>query len=106
VGNRIDLAKKFMEAQRDNKPDDAIAMLADDVTSSNPMTGTQSGKAAVEAGMRNQPPAPFEIQWGEPQENGDEVKVVGEGSPFGPIQIVLGFNGSDQINKIDIGLAT
>jgi hypothetical protein len=106
MASRIEMAKTFMAAQRDNKPDDAIALLADDVTASNPMTGTQTGKAAVEAGMRNQPPPPFEIQWGEPEEVGDDVKIVGQGSPFGPIQILLGFNASDQINKIDIGLAT
>src|SRR4051812_11898083 len=59
--------------------DDAIAMLADDVVSSNPMTGTQTGKAAVEAGIRGQPAGGggFNITWGEPMVEGNTVSIVG-----------------------------
>jgi hypothetical protein len=47
----------------------------------------------------------MQLTWSEPEEDGDEVKVLGSGSPFGTIKVVFGFNGDDQINKIDIGLA-
>jgi hypothetical protein len=38
-------------------------------------------------------------------QDGEGMKIVGTGSPCGPIKIVLSFNGDDQINKIDAGLA-
>ena len=107
MANRSDLAKQFMSLQADGKTDDAIAMLADDVVASNPMTGTQTGKPAVEAGIRSQPAGGggMTITWGEPAVDGDVAHGRRAGSPFGPIKIILGFNASDQINKIDIGLA-
>jgi hypothetical protein len=97
-----------MELQRDNKIDESLAMLADDVVATNPMTGTQTGKAAVEAGIRNRPQGggAGDITWSEPAEEGSDIKIVGTGSPFGPIRILLGFDGSDKINKIDIGLGS
>jgi hypothetical protein len=106
MANRGELAQQFLSLQTDGKTDDAIAMLADDVVASNPMTGMQTGKPAVEAGIRNQPAGSggFTIDWGAPAVDGDTVSIVGTGSPFGPIKITLGFNGSDQINKLDIGL--
>jgi hypothetical protein len=107
MADRSELAKKFMALQADGKTDDAIAMLADDVVASNPMTGTQTGKAAVEGGIRTQPAGGggFTIDWQEPTVEGDTATIIGTGSPFGPIKVVIGFNGSDQVNKIDIGLA-
>ena len=105
MGDRAALATKFMSLQEEGKTDDALAMLADDVVASNPMTGTQTGKPAVEAGIRSQPAGgSMGITWGAPAVDGDIVSIVGTGSPFGPIKITMGFNGSDQINKIDIGL--
>jgi hypothetical protein len=71
----------------------------------NPMTGTMNGKAALQAAMANAPAGQMQITWGEPTEDGDNVTVVGSGSPFGNIKVILGFNASDEINKIDIGLA-
>jgi hypothetical protein len=105
MADRGALAQKFMSLQEEGKTDDAIAMLADDVVASNPMTGTQTGKPAVEAGIRSQPGGGgMGITWGAPDVSGDTVTIVGTGSPFGPIKITMGFNGSDQINKLDIGL--
>ena len=106
MASRVELTRQFMELLRDGKVDEAVAMLADDVVASNPMTGTQTGKAAVEAGMRNRPAGggAANIQWSDPEEEGDTVKIIGTGSPFGPIKIVMGFNASDQINKFDIGM--
>jgi hypothetical protein len=94
-----------MQLQADQKREESLGMLSEDVTMTNPMTGTISGKAALQAAMANQPQGQMQINWGEPTEEGDNVTVVGTGSPFGPIKLVLGFNASDEINKIDIGLA-
>lgn len=105
MGDRAALAQQFMSLQEAGKTDDVIAMLADDVVASNPMTGSQTGKPAVEAGLRSQPQGnAMGITWGAPAVDGDVVTIVGTGSPFGPIKITMGFNASDQINKIDIGL--
>ena len=109
MASRIDLARQYMELQRDQKTEESLALLADDVVMSNPMSGTITGKAALQSAMANRPAgggaAGMNISWGDPEEDGDSVKIVGTGSPFGPVKIVLGFDGSDQINKIDIGLA-
>ncbi|HXF50916.1 MAG TPA: nuclear transport factor 2 family protein [Dehalococcoidia bacterium] len=106
MGDRIALARRYLELQRDGKIDEAVAMLADDVVSSNPMTGTQTGKAAVEAGIRNRPAGGgMQLQWSEPELEGDNVKIVATGAPFGPIKVVLGFNDEDKINRIEVGLA-
>jgi hypothetical protein len=105
MASKSDLAKQFMSLTEAGKTDDVVAMLAEDVVASNPMTGTQTGKAAVEAGIRSQPAGnAMGIVWGDPTVDGDVATIVGTGSPFGPIKLVVGFNGSDQINKIDIGL--
>ena len=108
MADRKELAQQYMALQRGGKIEEALAMLTDDVVASNPMTGTQTGKAAVEAGIRNRPAgaAGANIEWSEPVDEGDTVKIVGTGSPFGPIRILVGFNTDDKINKIDIGLAT
>ena len=107
MASRAELARQFMELLRGGKVDEAVAMLADDVVASNPMTGTQTGKAAVEAGIRNRQPGAWaaNTQSSDPEEEGDTVKIIGAGSPHGPIKIVVGFNASDQINRLDTGLA-
>ncbi len=107
MADRLGLAKRYIQLQTDGKIDEAVAMLAEDVVASNPMTGTQTGKAAVEAGIRNRPAGGggMQLQWSEPEAEGDAVKIVATGAPFGPIKITLGFNDQDQINKIDVGLA-
>ncbi len=53
--SRVELARRQMELTREGKIDEALAMLADDVVASNPITGTITGKAAVEASIRNRP---------------------------------------------------
>lgn len=110
MASRAELTKQYMGLQREQKVDEMVDMLADDVTMTNPMTGTISGKEALANQMRN--PAAgggggggMTLEWSEPEEDGDSVKILGTGSPFGTIKIVLGFNGADKINKIDAGLA-
>jgi hypothetical protein len=105
VASRTELAKQYMQLQADQKREESMDMLSEDVTMTNPMTGTMSGKAALQAAMANAPAGQMQIDWGEPAEDGDAVTVVGTGSPFGNIKVVLGFNPSDEINQIDIGLA-
>jgi hypothetical protein len=109
MADRIQLARQYMEAQRDGKIDDAVAMLADDVVMSNPMTGTTTGKSAAEAGLRTRPAGgggAGNLTWREPVEADGAVKIVGDGSPFGPIRILISFNDEDQIAKVDVGLGS
>ena len=103
--SRIDLFTTFMTHQFEGHLDDAIAMLADDVVLTDPMTGAATGKAAVEAAMRGRPPgaSDMNLTWSEPEIDGDTVKLVGSGGPF-PITVAVRFDAADRINKIDIGL--
>jgi hypothetical protein len=102
--DRIELFNQFMTHQVEGRLDDAIAMLADDVVLSDPMSGTSTGKAAVETTMRGRPPGGGDmgITWSEPEIEGDSVKVVGSGAPF-PIVVMVDFDAADKIKKIDIG---
>jgi ketosteroid isomerase-like protein len=109
MADRMALARKYMEAQRDGKVDDAVALLADDVVMVNPMTGTTTGKAAAEQGLRNRPAGgggAGNITWREPVDAEGAVKIVGEGSPFGPIRILISFNDKELISKVDVGLGS
>lgn len=36
--------------------------------------------------------------------DGDTVKIIGIGSPFGPVVVVVRLNRPDKINKIEISL--
>lgn len=111
VATRIELTKQYMEFQRDQKYDELLAALADDVTISSPMTGTISGKDAVSEQIKNMPigrggDSPMgNITWQDPEAEGDDVKVLGTGSPMGTLKIQLGFNDDDLINKVEMGLA-
>ena len=106
MASRLEIAKQYLELQQERKTDEAVALLADDVVLTNPMTGAITGKTALEQQMRN--PAMdgnMQLTWSEPEADGDGVKIVASGSPFGTIQVVVGFNAADQISTIDIGLA-
>jgi hypothetical protein len=98
-----------MGLMQEQKMDEALDMLADDVTMSNPMTGTISGKQALVDQMKNRPMGGggggMNLTWSDPEEEGDTIKILGSGSPFGTIKILLSFNAEDKINKIDAGLA-
>ncbi len=111
MATRIELTKQYMEYQRDQKYDELIEVLADDVMMSSPMTGTISGKDAVSEQIKNIPmghggDSPMgNITWQDPEAEGDDVKVLGTGSPMGTLKILLSFNDDDQINRIGMGLA-
>lgn len=111
MATRIELAQQYMDYQRDKKTDELVAMLADDVTMSSPMSGTISGKDALAEQIKNLPMSgggdgPMgNITWADPEAEGDDVKVLGSGSPMGTLKILLGFNDDDQVNKIELGLA-
>ncbi len=100
-----------MAFQTEQKLDELLEMLADDVTMSNPMTGTISGKDALAEQMKNRPMggggnSPMgNVTWSDPEEEGDDLKVLGTGGSFGTLKILLGFNDDDKINKIEAGLA-
>jgi hypothetical protein len=103
MADKIDLFRTFMTHQTEGRIDDAIAMLADDVVMNEPMTGTSTGKAAVEAVMRGRPPGGDDgLTWSEPKEDGDTVTLLGSGGPF-QIAVVVGFDAADKIRSIDIG---
>jgi hypothetical protein len=104
VADRIELFRAFMTHQTEGRLDDAIAMLADDVVMTEPMTGTSTGKAAVAAVMRNRPPGGGDmgLTWSDPEMDGDTVKLVGAGGPF-PIVVQVTFGATDRITLIDIG---
>lgn len=108
MADRIEIARKYLQAQRDGRVEEAVSYLADDVVLVNPMTGTVTGKAAAEQSLRNRPAtgAGFTITWREPELVDGNVKIVGDGSPFGPIRILISFNDQDQITKVDVGLGT
>jgi hypothetical protein len=108
MADHIATARDYMAFQAAGKVDEAVALLADDVVISNPMTGTTTGKSAAEAGMRNRPAGggAAGITWRDPAADGDNVKIVGDGSPFGPVRILISFNDADLITKVDIGLGS
>ncbi len=108
MADRIQTARDYMAFQAAGKVDEAVALLADDVVISNPMSGTTTGKAAAEAGMRTRPAggAAAGISWREPAADGENVKIVGDGSPFGPVRILISFAADDKITKVDIGLGS
>lgn len=109
MASKIDLAKQYMGLLQERKMEEMMDMLADDATMSNPMTGTINGKEALAEQMRNRPMGGggggMNLTWSDPEEEGDAVKILGSGSPFGTIKILLSFNAEDKINKIDAGLA-
>ncbi len=107
MASKVELAKLYMELQSEQKTDEMLTMMSDDVSMTNPMTGTTTGKEALAEQMRNRPMGGggMTIDWSEPEEDGDGVKILGAGSPFGTIKLVLSFNGDDEINKIEAGLA-
>jgi len=107
MADRIEIARKYLQAQRDGTIEEAVALLAEDVELVNPMTGTVKGKAAAEQSLRNRPAgAGFQISWREPELVDGNVKIVGDGSPFGPVRIIFSFNDKDEITKVDVGLGT
>ncbi len=106
--DHLDIVRRYIAAQRDNRIDDALALVADDVVLVNPTLGTFNGKPAVEVVWRTRPargPGAPGISFGEPVIAGDEVKLPGIG-PFGAFRILFAFNAGDLITKVDIGLGT
>jgi hypothetical protein len=107
MATKIELAKRYIELQRDHNTDEMIAMLADDVVMTTPMTGTVAGKAALEQQLRAAPAhgGGMTITWLEPEEDGENIKVIGTGTPFGNVKVLLSFNGDDKLARIEAGLA-
>lgn len=110
MASKVELAKQYMGLMQEQKMDEMLEMMSDDVTMSNPMTGTTTGKQALADQMKNRPAGGgagggMNLTWSDPEEEGDAVKILGSGSPFGTIKILLSFDANDKINKVDAGLA-
>ena len=111
MATRIELTKQYMNHLRDQKIDKLLETLADDVTMSSPMTGMISGKDAVSEQIKNIPMggggnSPMgDITWQDPEEAGEDIQVLGTGSPMGTLKILISFNDDDQISRIGMGLA-
>jgi len=100
------LARRYLDLQRENKLDDLLALMADDVSFTLPMAGTTTGKPAVEKQFRARPAGErlSKLDWADPTEDGDTVTLVGTGGQFGAIRLMLTFNAADEVCKIEIGL--
>ncbi len=106
AATRTDLARRYLDYQRENKLDDLLALVADDVSLTLPMAGTTSGKPAVEKQLRSRPAGErlSKLEWAEPAEDGDTVTLVGTGGQFGAIRLMLTFNSDDKVSKVEVGL--
>ena len=113
MASKTELAQRYMALQRGQNFDELLEMMADDVTMSNPMTGTTNGKEALAEQMRKRPMpggsdrrSPMgNVKWSEPEEEDGDVKILGTGSAFGTLKILLAFNDDSKIVRIDAGLA-
>ena len=106
MATKTEVAKQYVDFQQARDFDGLASLLADDVELKMPMAGEVSGKEAVGKRLRNQPGgdnAP-QLQWSDPEEDGDDIKVSATGAPFGPLSLVLSFNASEQITKINIAI--
>ena len=106
MSERTELARQYAEYVGERKFQEALAMLADDVTLTAPMMGTISGKAAIEQALQRMPAGGggVTLTWSELVEEGNSVKSVATGSPFGPFKSVLSFASDNKINKIEISM--
>jgi hypothetical protein len=106
MATKTEIAQQYVEFQQARDFDGLVALLADDVELKMPMAGEVSGKDAVGDRLRNQPGggnAP-KLEWSDPEEDGDNVKVSATGASFGPLSLVLSFNDDEQITKINIAI--
>jgi hypothetical protein len=103
---RAGLASQYLALQREDKIDDMLALMAEDVSFVLPMAGATEGKPAVEKQLRSRPAGErlSRLDWGEPAEDGDTVTLVGTGGQFGAIRLMLTFNAEDQVAKVEVGL--
>jgi len=105
MATKSEIARQYIDFQHERKFDELLELLADDVSVTLPMVGTVKGKDAVGKQMKSRPPGQHTIEWGDPESDGEGVKVVGTGSPFGPVQIVFQFDAAEKIAKVNVGLA-
>ncbi|MEX2160225.1 MAG: nuclear transport factor 2 family protein [Dehalococcoidia bacterium] len=109
MATKSEIARQYLDLQRKMKFDDVLELVADDVAVTTPGAGTVSGKAAAGKQMKERAArggGSAEIQWGDPEEDGNTVQVIGTGSPFGPVKIVFEFAPDEKIAKVDVGLAS
>jgi hypothetical protein len=105
--SKIETVAKYLEYQEQSKIDDLLALLTDDAVMSNPMAGPVTGKAAIGDAIRNRPGAGmFTLDFGEPAEAGEQVRVSASlppGAPIPSISFTFSFAG-EKISRVDIGM--
>lgn len=120
--DRQQLARQYLALQAQGRIEDALAMLAENVVSSSPITGTKTGRVAVEAEMRSQPPGVLmmvvgeyggtdsisasQVVWAEPEDDGKIVKIAGKAPVFGSLKIALTFDKEAKIDSLDVRLGS
>ena len=105
MASKIELASQYLTYQQEQKIDEQVALLADDVVLNMPMVGEVAGKQAVEQQLRSRPGGGADgLEWADPQltDTGD-VRLVGTGGRIGRLRIKLSFEG-EKINKIDVAI--
>jgi hypothetical protein len=103
--SRADLARQYLGFQRENKLDELLALMADDVSLTLPMARVTSGKPAVEQQLRSRPAGGgANVEWLDPEEEGDTVTLVGTGGRFGAIRLQFTFNPENKISKVEVSL--
>lgn len=101
MSDRIETVKKFMELQQKGDYDAALELLTDDVSVIAPMMAPMTGKEAVKASWQRTPPsAGPKVDFSEPTEEGDTVKMTAS-SPLGRVTMVVSFSG-DKISKVEV----
>jgi hypothetical protein len=104
--SRPGLARQYLAYQRENKIDELLTLMADDVSLTLPMAGVISGKPAVEKQIRSRPAGGSlsKLDWADPTGEGDTLTLVGTGGQFGAIRLMLTFNAADKVCKVEVGL--
>jgi len=104
MNERIEVTKKFSECLLKAGTAELGDILADDVVLDVPLMGVNtSGKGPVQGYLAGIPIDPT-MTWSDPVEDGETVKSIGKGSPFGDMKIVLSFSADGKISRIEAGL--
>jgi translation elongation factor EF-1beta len=107
TASRVDLARQYLAFQRENKVDDLLTLMADDIVLSLPMLADFSGKAAVEKQLRSRPMGGgADVQWLEPEEEGDGVILAATGGRFGTLRLQLTFNDANKVSKVTVAVGS
>ena len=105
--SRIETVRQFQQLRQEGKDDAALELLTDDASVSMGRLGMLKGKETIKGiwqmartrrGMGFQTP---QMDWSEPTEEGDKVKMTASTSRMGPVIMVFSFRG-DKICKVEL----